>query len=169
MFRYACVFVACCSKAVLLAECNCGLGSVSGSCSDDGGICYCLPAVTGTKCDQCLPFHFFLSSSGCQSCSGCEGMLVQQLTVVEAVVASSRLNMSLFLGLIRMDVTGYFMFDSTFWELIQRRIMTSLSLDSTEMYLTTLNESALDSTIMQSLLTKEQVRMLSIHMLWLNN
>ena len=50
--------------------CNCssiGTDSNNRQC-DSMGYCNCLPNVTGSKCDQCAPLHYNLSSTGCEPC-----------------------------------------------------------------------------------------------------
>lgn len=54
------------SKKCLYCGCH-DLGSEHPQC-DVQGRCRCRPGVTGDKCDQCLPYHFNLSSQGCTKC-----------------------------------------------------------------------------------------------------
>nr|XP_033773617.1 LOW QUALITY PROTEIN: laminin subunit beta-3 [Geotrypetes seraphini] len=52
-------------------KCDCNpLGSRSDQpCDGDTGQCFCLPNVTGPKCDQCISNHWNLASGrGCQKC-----------------------------------------------------------------------------------------------------
>ncbi|XP_030077188.1 laminin subunit beta-3 [Microcaecilia unicolor] len=52
-------------------QCDCNpLGSRSDQpCDGDTGQCFCLPTVTGPKCDQCISNHWNLASGrGCQKC-----------------------------------------------------------------------------------------------------
>lgn len=55
----------------LLPACLCDEGAVNSSCTSDGQ-CYCQPGVGGVKCNLCEPFHFDLTSSGCEPCGECE-------------------------------------------------------------------------------------------------
>ncbi|BES91346.1 LamNT [Nesidiocoris tenuis] len=51
--------------------CTCNLnGTVSETCDQDQGTCYCKPNVIGKDCDRCAPEHWGLSenSYGCQPC-----------------------------------------------------------------------------------------------------
>jgi hypothetical protein len=49
-------------------DCQCNkLGSKSEQCNPFGK-CECKPGVTGLKCNQCLPYHYGLSSTGCKEC-----------------------------------------------------------------------------------------------------
>ena len=140
----------------LLLECNCGLGSSDGHCSDDGA-CFCLPGVTGAKCDECLVFHFSLSSAGCQQCVGCEQDLIFQLSVVKDVITSIGLNFSLFHVLMRVDLTYYMEINSMLWDQILKRSNLHSDFTSIGMYLTMLTEGALESVERHLSATNEQV------------
>ncbi|KAG5893086.1 hypothetical protein JTB14_029481 [Gonioctena quinquepunctata] len=54
-------------------ECVChilGTNSSAGPCDPSSGQCYCLPNVSGLKCDACIPNHWKIASGeGCESCS----------------------------------------------------------------------------------------------------
>ncbi len=42
------------------------IGSVTGECDEDTGVCECLPGVGGDKCDQCLSNHYGMTREGCK-------------------------------------------------------------------------------------------------------
>nr|VZH99079.1 unnamed protein product [Spirometra erinaceieuropaei] len=51
------------------APCECNVtGSVSAVCNKRTGQCPCKPGVVGRTCNQCEPFHYHFSASGCTAC-----------------------------------------------------------------------------------------------------
>ncbi len=142
--------------SLFFSECNCGIGSTNQSCSDDGS-CYCLPGSTGIKCDECLPFHSTLSSSGCQPCSGCEHSLTLQLFAAEDSISAIRFNLSSFLALMSQDLAVNLLINSTVYAQFVRRLRSSEIFNVIEADLEALNGSTLNMLLMNSLSTEQQV------------
>lgn len=85
--------------------CGCGEGAINGSCSAEGE-CYCHPGVGGVKCDQCLPFTFNLSTSGCESCGECEQSLRSDLGEEDAILGGILGQAHLLMQLSQVDMEG---------------------------------------------------------------
>lgn len=135
-------------------ECDCGAGALNNTCSSDG-VCSCLPGVTGARCDQCLQFHFSLSSaSGCQPCGGCEGMLASRLTASDISLARIRMDINLFQN--PLDNT---FINTSLLTLSSRRTELFGILSAIETSLNRLGETDLASAILYSMVTRLQVRL----------
>ena len=132
-------------------------------CSGDG-VCNCLPGATGAKCDRCQQFHVSLSS-GCQPCSGCEEILITQLSAIEDLVIAVRQNLTLYLTLTAIDEVDYSVVGSILYELMTRRFSLFVRLESIEMHLDMLNRSSFEMVILQSLMVNEQVSVFLMHSL----
>lgn len=158
MFRYEDLVSPCHFVPIItsFSECNCSLGSLNSSCSDDG-ICYCQPGVTRTYCDQCLPFHSNLSSSGCQPCAGCENILALQLSRATTTINSVQQNYSLYLRLTNVDLATNLLVNSSLWDLMVMRSMLFDALYVVQTDLNILNGTALNSLVFRSLTTEDQV------------
>ena len=92
--------------SLITLACGCDdVGSVNDSCSPLGE-CYCQPGVEGTKCDSCQPFHFNLSSGGCQPCGECEQMLQARLMDADSTLEGVVNDTEQLAGLIEADETG---------------------------------------------------------------
>ena len=140
-------------------ECDCGAGALNNTCSSDG-VCSCLPGVTGARCDQCLQFHFSLSSaSGCQPCGGCEGMLASRLTASDISLARIRMDVNLFQIFMSTDSSGNTFINTSLLTLSSRRTESFGVLSAIEISLNRLGETDLASAILYSTVTRLQVRL----------
>lgn len=142
-------------NCTIILECNCSLGSLNDSCSDNG-ICYCGPGVTGTKCNQCLPFHSSLSSTGCQPCAGCESMLVHDLSNAQAGITALQQNFSIIVDFTNVDLAST-LINSSLLDISIVGSILLLGLDVIEMDLSQLNDTALNSLVLHSFRTEDQV------------
>ncbi len=107
------------------------MGSVNASCSFEGG-CYCQSGVTGTKCDECAPFHTDLSSDGCEPCGECEQSLKDDLQTAVQEVEQAEGNLDTFEALYRADIEGWSVINASVEVLIEGIASNTQRLDNFE-------------------------------------
>lgn len=140
----------------MYSECDCGLGTVDDYCTDEGQ-CSCLPGVTGSRCDQCLPFYSALSSAGCQPCSGCEVMLASQIASSDLELASIGTKSLFVQTLIDTDVAGNNFINMSLFILSSRMSVLLSEFEVIEGNLEGLNQSVLQAVIINSVTAEHQV------------
>ncbi len=120
------------------ADCECGLGSVSVSCSAEGH-CLCQPGVVGDKCDMCALFHTNLTSQGCEPCGECEQNLRDDLQTAVQGLNEAENNLNTFEALYEVDISAWNVINSSIRELSERIVSTSSRLNDLEYRLDNIN------------------------------
>lgn len=132
------------------------------SCSSNG-TCNCTPGVTATKCDQCLPFHFDLSSSGCQRCSECEVSLNMQLYSTLPLITEIQNYSDLFQQLMIEDGASDSLINSSITALSVKQFTLFFNFNKIETSLHVLNETDLNLVFQFSLRTQNEVCIAKAH------
>ena len=142
--------------------CGCNdMGSINSSCNPLGE-CNCQPGVEGTKCDSCQPFHFNLSSSGCQPCGECEQTLLDRLRDVNSILEGVVNDTELLADLTEADMTGLGEVYTTNVEIAANVTASEEYLDALKGQLQALNTSVI-STTTNTQSTADQVRQLHVY------